>query len=187
MTKKKTLRLRVLSKVEVDTLKFIWKWKLANTLTLKYAVAPAKSFWKFYQMLRRLLTEGYLKEVGESEINIPLWTLSKKGFTYINGGNEALREARFQPQSVSHDYWGSAFHLGDFVFGVPANVEILSEQELNAKNSENLPSWVPTERQHIPDGLTMIKVDGKKVVLAFETELSAKTLTRYEDMIRFLD
>lgn len=187
MTKKKTPRLRVLSKVEVDVLKFIWKWKLANTLSLKYAVAPAKNFWKFYKGLRRLLLEGYLKEVVDAGIDIPLWTLTKKGFNYINGGSEALRENRYQPQSVSHDYWGSAFHLGDYIFGIPNNVEMTSEQELNAITSENLPRWLPVERQHIPDGYTSIKMDDKKIVLAFEMELSAKTMARYEDMIRFLD
>jgi hypothetical protein len=187
MSKKKLPRLRVLSKVEVEVLKFIWKWKLANMLTLKFAVAPAKSIWKFYQGLRRLLAEGYLKEISDSGAEIPLWTLTKKGFNFINGGNEALREERYQPQSVTHDYWASAFHLGDFIYGTPARVEMISEQELNAHDPECMKDWVPKGREHIPDGLTLIKMDMKNVVLAFETELSPKTLARYEDMIRYLD
>ncbi len=187
MTRKQKPRLRALTKLEVEVLDFIWKWKLANTMTLKVGLAPQKSFWKFYQMLRRLMKEGYTKEIVEKGLDVTLWVLTRKGFDYIFGSSEELTQKRYQVQSVSHDFWATAFHLGDFLYGTPKNVQLVSEQELTAKHDEVIPSWVPKAREHIPDGYTAVLSPKKMVVMAFETEISVKTAARYEEMIHFLD
>lgn len=187
MTPRQTPRLRALTKLEVDVLDFIWKWKLANTMTLKFGLAPQKSFWKFYQMLRSLRKAGYTKEIVEKGLNVTLWALTRKGFDYLFGSSDELAQHRYQVQSVSHDFWASAFHLGDFLYGVPRNVQLVSEQELTAKHDEARFFWVPKSREHLPDGYTAIFTPEKTVVMAFETEISVKTSARYEEMIHFLD
>lgn len=184
---KKINRHRVLSRAEIETLNFIWKWKMANTMTLKTVIVPLNSFWKFYKKLRRLLKEGYISETSDQLLQMSVWTLTKKGFNYLHGGSEALSQKRFKPQSVAHDYWALNFHLGDFVFGASENVQLISEQELSSSVPESLPNWVPYARDHIPDGYTFIEYDKKKTLMAFETEINAKSSARYEEMIRFLD
>lgn len=87
---------------------------------------------------------------------------------------------------MPHDYWATAFHLGEFVYSVPSNVELFSEQEINSTESDCFPDWLPKSKSHIPDGYTYIKKPGGEV-LAIEVELSQKTMARYEEMIGFLD
>lgn len=156
-------------------------------MTLKYALASERSLWKFYQVLRRLYNENYIKEVSHSASPISFWTLTKKGFQYINDGSLGLTQARYQPQALLHDYWALVFQLGDFVFGVPSSVEILSEQEFTAREISDLPGWVPKSKEHIPDGLTVFQKSAAPKVVAFEVELSTKSDSRYEEMIRYLD
>ncbi|MNJ96843.1 hypothetical protein D3C87_145760 [compost metagenome] len=78
---------RMLTRLEVEILRFVWKWKLANLMTLKYALAPQRSFWKFYRILRRLNQEGYIQEKINPEIQATLWTLTKKGFQVLDDGS----------------------------------------------------------------------------------------------------
>jgi len=178
---------RVLTRLDVKILNFLWKWKLANVMTLLYATAPQRSFWRFYRMLRRLYLEGYVREVSDSKSSILMWTLTKKGFQYINDGSMELVQKRFQPQALAHDYWAMAFQLGDFLLNAPKGTELVSEQEFTARELADLPSWVPQTKEHIPDGLTRIGKSGKFEVVAFEVELSTKSDSRYEEMIRYLD
>lgn len=186
MAKKKLTRPRLLTRHELETLKFLWRWKLANTLTLKTVVAPKRNIWKYYQLLRRLVIEGYIHDIADSHLQLSLFTLTKKGFQVISGGLNEQNQKRFQPQSVAHDYWATAFHLGEFVHGMPDNVELFSEQEINASETDCFPDWLPKSKVHIPDGYTLIKKPGIEV-LAIEVELSQKTMARYEEMIGFLD
>jgi hypothetical protein len=184
---KKKVPHRVLTTIEVKILNFLWKWKLANGLTLVYGVAPQKSFWRFYRTLRRLYREGYIKEVSDSKVSIALWTLTKKGFSYINDGSMGLVQKRYQPQALSHDYWATVFHLGEFLLNQPSHVELVSEQEFTAKEIADLPKWLPQSKEHIPDGFTRIQNATENCVVAFEIELSTKSRSRYEEMIRYLD
>lgn len=156
-------------------------------MVLKYALAPNRSFWKFYQIVRRLYNDNYIKEVSSSESSISFWTLTKKGFQYLNDGSLGLTQARYQPQALFHDYWALVFQFGDFIFGIPSSVEIISEQEFTAREISDLPDWVPKTKTHIPDGLTRLKKDDSFEVVAFEIELSAKSDSRYEEMIHYLD
>ncbi len=184
---KKKISHRVLSRLDVKIIEFLWKWKLANVMTLLYAVAPERSFWRFYRKLRRLYYEGYIKEVSDSKSSIIMWTLTKKGFQYINDGSMELVQKRFQPQALAHDYWAMAFHLGNFILKKPKNAELVTEQEFTAKDIADLPKWVPKTKEHIPDGFTKIATALGHEVIAFEVELSVKSDSRYEEMIRYLD
>lgn len=187
MKVKKRVHHRILTNLDVKILKFLWKWKLANVMTLLYATDPQRSFWQFYRLLRRLYREGYIKGVSDSKTSILMWTLTKKGFQYIDDGSMELVQKRYQPQAFSHDHWATAFHLGEFLFKTPSNVELVSEQEFSARELADLPKWVPQTKEHIPDGFTRVIKSNGPEVMAFEVELSSKSDSRYEEMIRYLD
>lgn len=178
---------RLPSRPQLEILKFLWRWKMANTMALKTHLAPTKSFWKFYQRLRQLVHEGYICEAMDAGFGTTVWVLTKKGFIFLYGRSDLLEQNRYKVQSMNHDFWNTAFHLGNFVFGIPHNVEIVTEQEINAKKLEILPDWIPQSKDHIPDGLTRIKNGDYSSVLAFETETSQKTSGRYDEILYFLD
>lgn len=187
MAVKQKARHRALSILDVKILNFLWKWKLANLMAMKYGLARERSFWRFYQILRRLHNEGYIKIVSIAENSIPLFTITKKGFQYLNDGSMELVQKRYQPQALLHDYWTTVFHLGEFILRASPHVELVSEQEFTAKELADLPEWLPRTKDHIPDGFTRIVTSNGPQVVAFEVELSTKSDSRYQEMIRYLD
>jgi hypothetical protein len=113
--------------------------------------------------------------------------LSKKGFEHIFYDLGELREKRFAAQAVTHDYWATAFHIGEFVYGGPEDVTLFSEQQLQCTDTGYLPDWVPKSRSHIPDGLTLIKNGDARTVFATEIELNPKPMLRYDKAGYYFD
>jgi hypothetical protein len=113
--------------------------------------------------------------------------LSKKGFEVLRYDMGELRENRFAAQSVAHDFIATAFHLGDFVLGVPENVRFFSEQEIQCTDDSLLPAWVPKFRDHIPDGLTRVKAGQGDSVFGLEVELNLKPMLKYDKAAYYFD
>lgn len=122
-----------------------------------------------------------------SDLPCDLIYLSKKGFEVIKHSLGELREVRFLPQSVVHDYWATAIHLGNFVHGIPPEVRFFTEQELQCTDDSLLPDWVPKSRSHIPDGMTRIKSGDDSRVVAIEVELNLKPYLRYDKAAYYFD
>lgn len=179
--KQKSKRLRRLTEREFDTLALIWKWKLLSKNAIRLAIYPKCSDWWFYKSIRRLVQEGYLVERLEGKLlDASFYQLSKKGFEHVSHDLPELIEKRFAAQSVTHDAMTSAFHLGEYVQGLPEGVTLLSEQELQCFDPSLYPLGVPRTREHIPDGYTIIQTADARTVLAFEVEVSAKGAARYD-------
>ena len=98
-----------------------------------------------------------------------------------------MRQLRFAAQSVDHDYITSAFHLGEFVHGVPKGVELLTEQQLQTVDTTLLPSWTPKSYEHIPDGYIHFEAGEMKKTIAIEVELNYKSPLRYQKMGHYFD
>ena len=85
---------------------------------MSYPLAKAIAFEKnsygnFYSKIRRLLREGHIVERGGVGLKTSVIQLAKKGFDYIRYDLGELRENRFVAQSVTHDYWATAFQAFD--------------------------------------------------------------------------
>ena len=113
--------------------------------------------------------------------------LSKKGFDYIRFDLGELREKRFVAQSVTHDYWATAFQIGEFITGRPTEVTFFTEQQIQCTDDSLLPLWVPNSRSHIPDGLTKFAFGPDPMVLAIEVELNLKPLVKYDKAGYYFD
>ena len=113
--------------------------------------------------------------------------LTKKGFDYLKYDLGELLELRYAAQSVAHDYWATAFQLGEFIESRPKNVEFLTEQQLLCTDDSLLPKWRPKSRDHIPDGMTCIKNGTAESVFAIEIELNLKPLLRYDKIGHYFD
>ena len=121
------------------------------------------------------------------ELDFEVLQLTKKGFDYLKYDLGELLEMRYAAQSVAHDYWATAFQLGEFINGTTEEVELLTEQEILCTDDSLLPRWRPKSREHIPDGLTCIRHGETESVIAIEVELNLKPLLRYDKIGHFFD
>jgi hypothetical protein len=155
---------------------------------MKMAIYLKASEWWFYEIIARLVAEGLLVERTEgSRFTVTLYQLSKKGFEHISHDLPDLVEKRFAAQSVTHDAFATAFHLGDFVHGTPNEVQLLSEQELQCFDTSLYPIGIPKTRDHIPDGYTIVENGTTRRITAFEIEVNAKGPARYDKVSLHFD
>lgn len=134
-----------------------------------------------------MLREGYISEREALGLAVPVLQLSKKGFDVIKFDLGEVREKRFSPQSVTHDYMAAAFQLGDLIHADHADVEFLTEQEHQCTDDSLLPAWVPKSRDHIPDGFTRLHGPSGELIVAIEVELNLKPWLRYDKAAHYFD
>ena len=171
---------RKIPRPEALLLKAIWKWKVLSYTAAKKICFDDISHKRYYKKIRRLISEGYIIERDGSDLDFSVLQLSKKGFEYLKYDLGFLKENRFAAQSVAHDYWGTAFQLGEFAINPRPDVEFFTEQELQCSDDSLLPDWVPKSRDHFPDGFTRIKNEKFDSVFAIEVDLNLKPLIRYQ-------
>ncbi len=179
--------MRKIPRPEVLLLKGIWKWKVLSYVLAKKLFFDQLSHWSFYEKIRRLIAEGYLTERDGSDIDFSVLQLTKKGFDYLKYDLGYLKEERFAAQSVSHDYLATAFQLGEFAIYPNPDVEFFTEQEVQCSEDSLLPDWMPTSKDHVPDGFTRIKNEKVESVFAFEMELNLKPFLRYTKAAHYFD
>ncbi len=146
--------------------------------------------WNFYRKLRDLYAHGYieLKRGSDENFKYQVWQLTKKGFEYIvESLHVVLKENGFASENVFHDYLVTAFHVGEWMFVQPPQVELFSEQELRRNWPSNYPNWVPEIQVHRPDGYTLLKDGKNKKLIAIEVEISAKNFEIYQEVASFYD
>jgi hypothetical protein len=138
------------------------------------------SEWTFYAKINRLRKENFVMKRDGIGLQCEVLQLTKKGFDYLKYDLGELREMRYAAQSVAHDYWATAFQLGEFALSPPKNVEFLTEQQIICTDDSLLPRWQPKSREHVPDGMTCIRSGIRESVIAIEVELNLKPLIRYD-------
>jgi hypothetical protein len=116
-----------------------------------------------------------------------LWQLSDKGFQYMLEDLGSLESYEYLSRAPFHDSIVNAFHLGYWLYAKPPDVELYTEQELNANFFTHYPNWVPKSKAHRPDGYTLINNGSNKNVFAIEVELHQKTIDRYKMACDFYD
>lgn len=186
--KAKHLTTRILTDRECKIILFLWRWKVATTLTLREQLARDSNFWNFYHTLRKLLNDGYI-EIRSGGMNVnrkySLWHLTSHGYQYMREELGDLEDENYSSTSPLHDSYVLAFHYGNWILKQPSNVELFTEQELKCLAKSNYPHWVPNTKVHRPDGYTKVKDGTKNTVVAIEIELSPKAIERYEAVSDF--
>ncbi len=165
----------------------MWRWKVLSFSLARYLVFNDISWWNFYKKTRRLIREGYLIERTGDGLEFDVLQLTKKGFDFIKYDLGELKEMRFNAQSVVHDYWASAFQMGEFIRDGSGGVDFFTEQEVQCTDESLFPSWMPKSKEHIPDGLTSIKSGGRERSFAIEVELNLKPPIRYDKAAYYFD
>jgi hypothetical protein len=157
---------RQLNPLDLKVLMFLWRFKVANSLTLKTHLAPETPYWTFYHRMRKLHQEGFVVLARGSLIfKSSVWHLSKKGFSTIAGDLGELSEERFLPHSVPHDGWVLAVQLGEYIHGIPDGVALFSEQQFRTTHQSLIPAWLPGDKSHIPTSCSgRCKSSGKNII-----------------------
>lgn len=178
---------RTLTAKELKFLCVLWKWKvLTRQLAHELAFSDIGP-WQVYRTIFRLLHEGYISEHSVMGCGVNVLQLTKKGFSEIHNELGDLKELRFNPQSVTHDHWATAFQLGPFVKKTTDNVNFIAEQEVQAFDPGVMPEWISPSREHIPDGFTCIKGKDSETHIALEVELNLKSSLRYDKVAYYFD
>ena len=172
---------------DYQMLRFLWKWKLVSSTALArrffFEISPLSA----YRRLQLLETDGYLKANVFEGRGLEVWGLTDKGFAFILPKLGDLKQRGYKSENIYHDYLSTAFHLGEWLTHQPDNSGDISEQQLRRLPADAWPDWVPRSATHRPDGYSVFIQGQKRVVVAFETELSVKERSRYEAPVAFYD
>ena len=179
----KTKRRYQITPRDIRLLQFLWRWKLAPTAALaSERFFPGKNLARGYNRLLDLRKLGLVECHADQRLINYAWTLTKRGFLAISDDLPALRELGFKSENFTHDLLVLAFHLGDFLNGVPEGLKLFSEQELRRYAITEYPSWVTKSDFHRPDGYIGFSRDDKILSVAIEVELNRKVASAYENV-----
>ena len=168
-------------------LRFLWKWKVVSTSALAQKFFPGVQAFSAYRRLLHLESDGYIGSyVVRGRFN-EAWILREKGFKYILPHLGDLQSQGYKSANYPHDFLATALHLGDWLTQQPENTQTYSEQQLRCYPVDLWPSWVPRSTLHRPDGYSAYQTKEKRVVIAFEAEISPKAKKRYESVVTFYD
>src|SRR5439155_660448 len=120
--------------------------------------------------------KGFIKIVPNEDRTGGVWTLSKNGFDAIRWTlPEKLKEEGFASEHIKHDLLVLSAHLGDWILGLPNNVQLVTEQVLRRVLDDQLPNCISVSG-HRPDGYWIIQTTDPKNprVIALEVERSTK-------------
>lgn len=170
---------------DLDVMLYIWRWKIASTRSIHEAINKTISEYSTYKSLDRL--EG--NHLVECRYNMferfHVWQLTEVGFFKIKEYLDPLKEDGYLSENHRHDRLVQAFQLGEWTTHQFPQVRFYTEQEMRRRDLEDYPDWVPRTNEHRPDGYTKIHGAAKAYTLAYEVELSAKNVQKYEGILRF--
>lgn len=172
---------------DYELLRFLWKWKVVSTRALAQKFFPGVQAFSAYRRLLFLESDGYVGSYVVRGRFHEAWILKEKGFKYILPHLGDLQSQGFKSANYPHDFLATALHLGDWLTHQPDNSQTYSEQQLRCYPSDLWPFWIPRSTLHRPDGYSAYQSSVKRIVVAFEAEISPKAKKRYESVVTFYD
>lgn len=168
-------------------LELLWRWKILSTHALAAKFYPEAQPYTAYCRLVKLEHHKLIRSISLRHRSGNGWVLDVKGFQYLKSYLPELLQNGFKSENIVHDYYATAFHLGEWLLYQPKSGALCSEQELRRVAPEMLPCWVPTSSSHRPDGYTRVQTDKGPRIYAFETELTQKSRSRIIDALDFYE
>lgn len=168
-------------------LRFLWKWKVVSTQALAKKFFYEANAFTAYRRLLHLESDGFIGAYPVDGRFNEAWILKEKGFKYILPHLGDLQSKGYKSANYPHDFLATAFHLGEWLTQQPGNTQTYSEQQLRCYPADLWPPWIPRSALHRPDGYSAYQSSEKRVVVAFEAEISPKAKKRYERVVTFYD
>lgn len=184
MKKHKTTFLPIkLTKTDKEILYFLWKHRISTFRGLKQTFYPKLSNDQAYYKLRRLrncrlAANDYF--IGTTQ---RFWKIAYYGYKYLALQNADVRQYHIQRQY--HDLLTMSALLHPLNSELQKKIQVASQQELKNLNFSQLPKQFLKNKDHLCDGLWMIKNGKETVVVALEVELFARRLEDYKKICAF--
>ena len=169
---------------DLQILRSIFKWKILPASTCKLLCSPSENPRSFEKRIERLLTRRMLQRIDHIG-KLRVLQLSQEGFIRFKNDIDGLKEDGYASELVWHDFLTVAFQLGIWAAGKPRGVDLITEQELRRYFKHDLPHWLPNVDSHRPDGFTRFKTDSSMRMMAYEVEMSRKTIDRYDSVAQY--
>ncbi len=178
---------RFITQRDFDILKFLWRWKAVSTTALAKKFFPGVRAFTAYERLLKLEKARYIKSYSFRHRNGSAWMLGKRGYRFIFPYLLEMQKPGYGSENPVHDFYSSAFHLGEWLTALPAKAHTCSELEMLRLDPSLLPSWVRMSGDRRPDGYSFIGEGSTARLYAFEAELSMKSKFRYDKILSFYD
>ena len=166
-------------------LEYIWKWKIASTASIHEAVNRPLTEYSTSKVLERLRANGFIVDHHHPRERFYVWSLTEFGFAATAQYLGELEEEGFLSENHRHDRLVQAFQLGEWSTHQDPRILFFTEQDLRRRGVDHYPSWVPHTKEHRPDGYTRIVSSKRQWTFAYEVELSAKSIQKYEGVLWF--
>ena len=170
---------------DLSMMKYIWRWKIASTASIHEAINQTSSPYSTYKILDRLEKNCFLECRFELTERFYVWQLTELGFHAIKAHLGDLKEDGYLSENHRHDRLVQAFQLGEWSTHQFPQTQFFTEQDLRRRELADYPDWVPHTTDHRPDGYTKMTGHKKPWTVAYEVELSAKNVQKYEGILRF--
>jgi hypothetical protein len=174
-----------LSRRDIEIMQYIWRWKIASTRSVHEANNRDASEYSTYKILDRLERNHMLECRYNMAERFHVWQLTEYGFESIRQYLGDLKEEGYLSENHRHDRLVQAFQLGEWATHQFKEATFFTEQEMRRLPVENYPEWVPQTADHRADGYTRLVGCSRTWTLAYEVELTAKNVQKYESVLRF--
>jgi hypothetical protein len=176
-----------LAPMDIEILKFLWKWKLSTTSVLYLVLGNGCKPKQFNKRLAKLETNGMITFTFDFVERRYTWVLTALGRQTVplDFHRSSFKDKGYLSASPNHDFWCLAFLLGEWPYIKTEKPEIVTDQELLRVELSALPQWLPaTPLARRADGYArVVQADGPRI-FAYEVELMAKSVQQYEHIIR---
>ena len=176
---------RHLHELDKKILHFLWRWKVANIRTLREALSPGQNHNTFNKRIRKLEKNKLIEAQRIFIPNMTLWRLTEIGFQVIRESLGPIRTTGTQSASPYHDAMVLAFQMGNWVWEDDQKPQFVTDQELIQYGLDDLPKGMPDLSGHRADGYSFVLFENEPSALAIEVELHAKSVSRYQNVIRW--
>jgi len=166
-------------------LSYIWLWKIASTASIHEAVCRPGSSYATYKVLDKLEKNRFVECRFDYREHFHVWQLTEQGFEAMKSELGELKEDGFLSENHRHDRLVQAFQLGEWSTLQIQKAFFFTEQQLRRMSVEDYPDWVPRSTEHRADGYSRIIGVERPWNFAYEVELSAKNVQKYEGVLRF--
>jgi len=178
---------RFVTQRDLEVLKFLWRWKALSTAALAKKFFPGIRPFTAYERLLKLEKARYIKSYPFRHRQGCVWMLGKRGYRFVFPYLLEMKEPGYGSENPVHDFYSTAFHLGEWLTAKPDQGYTCSELELHRLEKDLLPSWAITSPERRPDGYSLIRRDGGTQLYSFEAELTMKSRARYDKILSFYD
>lgn len=178
---------RFITQRDLEILKFLWRWKAVSTAALAKKFYPEARPFTAYERLLKLEKARYIKSFSFRHRLGVAWMLGKRGYRFLFPYLLEMKKPGYGSENPVHDFYSTAFHLGEWLTAKPSQGHICSELELLRLHPDLLPPWAHISGDRRPDGYSLLGEGNRAKLYAFEAELSMKAKSRYDEIISFYD